>query len=102
METNRHDRLVTTKGYNKFKPKLDNKQVALTKAIIETDSPGLPQIRIQAHTMHWNITKFVLLLKETPTQIPAIKIKSMLNKELLYSSTLTKVDTPHGTQGTCV
>ena len=65
-------------------------------------SPGLPQIRIQAHTMHWNITKFVLLPQETPTQVPAIKIKSMLNKEILYSSTLTKVDMPQGTQGTCV
>ena len=44
----------------------------------------------------------IFSLQETPTQLPARKIKSMLNKEPLYSSTSTEVDTPHGTQGTCV
>ena len=30
-ETNHHDHLVTTKGYDEFKPKTHNKQVATTK-----------------------------------------------------------------------
>ena len=78
-------------------------QAALTKTIIETDHQDCPKIRIQAHAMHCNITKFLYFFTPGNTY-PASshKIKSMLNKELLYSSTSTKVDMPHGTQGTCV
>ena len=65
-------------------------------------SPGSPQDSDTGtrHALAHNKI-FLFPLQETPTQPPA-KDKSMLNKEILYSSTLTKVDTPQGTQGTCV
>ena len=47
-------------------------------------SPGPPQIRIQAHAIALEHNKIrTFLPQETPTKIPVIKIKSMLNKELL-------------------
>ena len=77
-------------------------QVALTKVTIETDHQDRPRIWIQADAVHWNITKFLILLQETPTQPSVTKTQLMLKKEPLYFSTATKVDMPHGTQGTCV
>ena len=77
-------------------------QGTLIKATIETDRQDRPRFGYRQDAMHWNITKFLILLQETPTQPPVTKTQSMLNKEPLYSSTMTKVDTPHGTQGTCV
>ena len=66
-------------------------------------SPRLPQILIQAQAMHWKITNFFIVVQETPIQLPTIKPKSMLNKEpLLLQYKPTRVDTPNGTQGTCV
>ena len=46
-------------------------------------SPGSPQIWIQAHAMHWNITKVLILLQDYTYPTPSHKIKSMLNKEPL-------------------
>ena len=46
--------------------------------------------------------KFFFSLPVAPPKYPAIDRKSMLNKAPLYFSATTKVDMPHGTQGTCV
>ena len=44
MENNHYDCLITTKGYDEFKPKTHNKQVALTKAVIEADHQDHPRL----------------------------------------------------------
>ena len=63
--------------------------------------PGSPRFGHRQDARHWNITKIKFYFRNT---YPTSSHKNKVNAEqrTLYSSTTTKVDMPHGTQGTCV